>query len=213
MQVARAFARGLSHNGIHAFVMHLPGYGRRGDRAARSDVSQFAARVVQGVADARRARDAIAALPGIDTRRIGLQGTSLGAFVASLAGSLDHGFDAVFLCLAGGDLYGILTNGRKDSAKILRRMRESGLSDERIRALVRRVEPLRIAHRLDPKRTWLYSARTDQVIPRRDSDKLAQRAHLLGHHITLPGNHYTAAIHMPWILQHITERLKRPVLR
>ena len=34
LRMARAVARGLSSNGIHAFVIHLPGQGDRGSRPA-----------------------------------------------------------------------------------------------------------------------------------------------------------------------------------
>jgi hypothetical protein len=146
----------------------------------------------QGVADARRSRDVIAALPGVS--RVGVQGTSLGGFVAAVAASIDRAFDPVILALIGGDVCGILTTGRMDAARVHQRLRRAGYDDERLRQELWDAEPLRLAHRLDPARTWLFSARWDQVVAPAFSARLADAARLPSRHRrTLGGCHYTCA--------------------
>ena len=123
MAVGKLISSELARRGCHAFLVELPGYGYRKFDTAASNAPSFVAGFQQGVADVRRARDAITALPQVDVGRIVLQGTSLGGFVASLTGALDQGFDRTVLLLSGGNLYGVLTQGAEDAKKTLERIR------------------------------------------------------------------------------------------
>jgi len=145
----------------------------------------------------------------VDTRCIALQGTSLGGFVITMAASLDRSFDAVFIMLAGGDLHGMIAKGKKDTAKMREILEEEGLAGERLKRLLWQIEPTRIAHRLDPKRTWLYSGRKDQVVPIENALALAKAAQLDNdHHIIVDANHYSAIFHLPTILDHMVARIR-----
>lgn len=211
MELARAIATYLARSGIHAFAMQMPDYGERGDRARRRDVSQFVPRVRQAVADARRARDAIAVLPGVIPDRIGIQGTSLGGFVAATTAALDRGFDPVFLMLAGGDLPSMVASGEKDTAKIRQAFAREGITGKRLDELLRSVDPAVIAHRLDPERTWLYSAALDRVVPRANALALGRAARLdKEHHLWLLGNHYTCLPFLPGVLDQVRGIVQAP---
>ena len=210
MHVGRIMARSLRTKGIHAFLLQLPHYGLRNSGQSRVDASRFLVRMRQGVADARRARDAIAVLPNIKTDRIAIQGTSLGGFVASLSASLDNAFAGTYLVLSGGDLHSMLLNGKKDSAAIRQRLAAAGFTGEKLKELLWNAEPLRIAHRMDPQRTWLYSAIDDSVVPIHNANLLARRVSLDDeHHVVMSGNHYTAAIHLPFVISHIAAGINR----
>jgi dienelactone hydrolase len=209
MTVGRLFARSLRAYGIHAFLLHLPYYGERRAPGVRPDAVDFMLTVRQAVSDVRRARDAVAALPKVEPRRIGLQGTSLGGFVSTFAAGLDGGFAATFIMLAGGDLEDILSHGDQDTAKIRAELTKAGYTGEKLKRLVWQVEPTRLAHRLDAHRTWLYSAEEDRVVPIKNALALAQAASLAeDHHVRMPGDHYSAIIHFPTILKHVTDRLR-----
>ncbi len=209
MAVGKLFAYSLRDQGLHAFMIHLPYYGKRRTGDRRPDGSMFVPSVRQSIADMRRARDAVAALPDVDTRCIALQGTSLGGFVITMAASLDRSFDAVFIMLAGGDLHGMIAKGKKDTAKMREMLEEEGLAGERLKRLLWQIEPTRIAHRLDPKRTWLYSGRKDQVVPIENALALAKAAQLDNdHHIIVDANHYSAIFHLPTILDHMVARIR-----
>lgn len=202
MHVGRLVAVELSRRGLHAFLVQLPGYGQRRSDDFKQDhlVEVFR----QGICDVRRARDAVAAIPAVDSTHIGLQGTSLGGFVATLAASLDRRFDTVFLLLCGGDLHGVLTSGAKDSRKALDRLIASGVRADQVAAALNRIEPLRIAHRLDPECTWLFSATLDDVVLPRFSKQLAEVARLEeGHHQKMLATHYSGVIFLPGVLEYI----------
>lgn len=208
MEVGRIFASSLCHLGFHTFMIQLPYYGhRRAEGRSREEANQFLS-IKQAVSDVRRARDAVAAIPFIDTRTIALQGTSLGGFVSTTAASLDAQYDAVFLMLAGGDLYDILQNGAKDAAKARERLEKHGLVGDQLKAITLAVEPIRVAHRLPSQQVWLYSGLYDQVVPFKNALLLARTMQLQEtHHIRMPANHYTGAVFLPMIFAHIRDQL------
>jgi len=207
MPVGRIIARGLRARGLHAMLIHLPGYGKR--RTELSDRPEMIlSSLRQGIADVRRARDAVAALPLIDAQRIGVQGTSLGGFVTSTVVGLDDGFDRGFILLAGGGLDQVVLTGKKDAAKIREKLAAIGITDEQISDLSRPIEPLRLAHRIRPTQTWLYNGMFDDVVPPSSSHALATAARLpASHHIEMPANHYTGIIFLPVVLKQIHDAM------
>lgn len=210
MPAGRAIARGIRDRGLHAFLIHLPHYGLRRVPGKRPDETVLMNSIKQGIADVRRARDAVAVLPDIDTRHIGLQGTSLGGFVAALTGSLDHGFNSVFIMLAGGDLYDMVQNGRRETQQFRDKMAQAGYQGEKLKEVLSLVEPTRIAHRLDPKTTWLFAAMHDEVVPIRNARKLAKAAKLdEDHHAEMLGGHISAALYLPVVMDQIVKEVRK----
>ncbi len=155
--VGRLIAQALSRKGIHAFMIQLPFYGVRRNGNERPDGPQVIAAMRQGIADARRARDAVAALPCVDASRISLQGTSLGGFVTATTAGLDKGYHRVFILLAGGGLYDVLMAGKKDAAKMREEFERAGVDPSQMRTMLDSIEPLRLAHRIPSETTWIYS--------------------------------------------------------
>ncbi|MBN1854602.1 MAG: prolyl oligopeptidase family serine peptidase [Pirellulales bacterium] len=210
MTVGRMIARGLAGLKMHTFLIQLPGYGVRKTDAAR-DVANTFEILKQGVADVRRARDAVAALPSIDTTKIGLQGTSLGGFVTATVAGLDHGYNRIFILLAGGNLHEVIEQGARDSASLRDQLKAAGIEGTRLRELTRTIEPLRLAHRMDPQTTWLYYGEFDDVVPPACSQALAKAARLPdGHHIQLPVDHYSGIVLLPKILLEIYQAMTGP---
>jgi pimeloyl-ACP methyl ester carboxylesterase len=207
--VSGFIARNLSCKGLHAFVLHMPQNGRRNKPGAVHDWSYFLECVKQGAADARRARDVVAALPSVEGG-VSLQGTSLGGFVATLAGSIDGCFETTILALTGGDVFGILSKGKMDAARVRGHLRDAGMTDERLREALWKVEPLRVAHRMDAKKTWLFSARYDQVVPAQHGKMLAEAINLdWSHHRQLTGCHYTCAVNAHRFLEEMVRAVPR----
>jgi len=134
--------------------------------------------------------------------------TSLGGFAAATAASLDDAFDQVFLVLTGGDAFAALSNGQADAARLRASMKHAGYEGEKLRALLEPVEPLRVAHRLDPHRTWLFSARQDNVIAPENAEKLAEVIDLPDeHHVRFDGNHYSALVLLPGVVERMAAQL------
>jgi len=212
MQIGRMIAQGFRMRGVHAFLIHLPGYGeRRGERP--QTLHELARRLRQGICDTRRARDAVAALPCVLPDRIALQGTSLGGFVCSTTAGIDSGFHSVFIFLSGGDIYGVVKKGEREAKQIRDKLVTTSLSDEQLREIAWSIEPTRLAHRLNPERTWLYSGLFDQVVPIENARLLARTAKLTGeHHFQMPADHYAGVLLLPGLLdQMASEVLEIPL--
>lgn len=195
--IGRGVARMLASRGVHAFLLEMPGFGRRWNEADMHP-SRFFDRLRQASSDARRARDAVAVLPHIAPGPIAIQGTSLGGIVAANAAALDDAFAPVLLLATGGQLQRIVEQGRFDAAIVRQRLAEEGISGLALAEACRSVEPLRLASRISPDRVWLYTARFDTVIPPACSAALANAIGLAAdRRIELPGDHYTAIAWFP----------------
>ncbi|MEM1212445.1 MAG: hypothetical protein AAGI68_09130 [Planctomycetota bacterium] len=225
MVLARAIARGVSDAGWHVLVMELPGYGdRRGRRGA------FAGMVaiedgVQAVADARRAWDAVRVLPGVDGERVSLGGVSLGGVVAATAGGLDGGlkppakrgsegvgYRSLHVLFAGGDLWdGVLGKPAKDAVFVRRAFERQPGGLAALRERLKGLEPVRLAHRLDPERVWLISAADDMVFPAASAAAWADAVGVEGlpveHRVVFAGQHYTAALALPAVVGELVRQL------
>ncbi len=209
MEVGRVFAKALHAQGLHAFMIQLPFYGVRKPVGFKPDGRHVEATMRQGIVDVRRARDAVAALPHVDPTNIAVQGTSLGGFVTATTAGLDRGFASVHIMVAGGDLYGLVSNGQREAGKLREMLAEAGYTGDKLRDLFAQVEPLRLAHRLDPQTTWMYSATRDQVVPPPHANKLAEAAKLTDdHHTRLWADHYTGIIYVPVVVDSIAKNVK-----
>ena len=200
--------RAMARKGIHGFVLDLP-HSRKRSPGGRDCMTLFHG-MRQAVADARRARDVVAAMPNVDGR-VGIQGTSFGGFVASVAAGLDRAFDVTCLALCGGNLHRILTEGKVESAKIRRKLADAGMGDpQRMQDFLWQVEPMRVAHRLNADRTWMWVARRDQVVPLSSSRELADAAGLGADHFqTIGGCHYTCCLGAPLWTKHIIHTIQQ----
>lgn len=208
MPVGKLFARAFAAKGVHSFLIQLPHYGLRRRDGIRPDGERFLVSMRQAIADVRRARDVVARLPGVDPKRISLQGTSLGGFVSATVAGLDQGYDATFIMLAGGDLASLLQNGEKEAAQLRERLRQAGYSGDRLAKLLDTIEPLRLASRIASDRMWLYSADQDRVVPLANALVLKQAANLPdANHVRLWGDHTSTIVFFPVIVQHVIDHL------
>ena len=208
MTVGRILARGLNAQGLHTFLIHMPGYGNR--------KSEFSGRpefilsgMKQAIADVRRARDVVIKLPLVEQEVVGVQGTSLGGFVTSSVAGLDRGYERVFVLLAGGNLADVVVHGAKDAANIRADLKAIGVSVEQIPELTRPIEPMRLAHRVDSDHLWLYSGKYDDVVPPSSSFAFAKAAKLPdGHHVELLADHYSGVVFLPMVIQQIRKKME-----
>jgi dienelactone hydrolase len=209
MVAGRVIAKGLQMKGLHTFLIHLPGYGARRSPFT-ADMTKMLPGLRQAVTDVRRARDAVAALPLVDTSLIGVQGTSLGGFVTATVAGLDRGYDRAFVLLAGGNIADVVLNGAQDAARFRKQLTNVGVTEAQIKEITNTIEPMRLAHRVDAKRTWLFSGKFDDVVPPRCSHEFAKAAGLPdGHHLVLPVGHYTAAVLLPIALGQIHNAMRK----
>lgn len=209
MTVGRTFALLLSRHRLHTFLVQLPGYGERRDKSKPESTADMMIRMRQGVADVRRARDAALTLPLVDNDHVALQGTSLGGFVSSTVAGLDNGFDSVFLMLSGGNLFDVLQQGDRDAEKMRQRLQQEGVTAEKLREMLYVVEPNRLAHRLRPHSTWLFSGRTDTVVPLESALSLVKAAKLPSeHHVILEADHYSGVVFIPDMIKRVHDEIQ-----
>jgi hypothetical protein len=212
MTVGRLIARSLNWQGLHTFLVHLPGYGARRAAGSRPTFDRILPMMQQGIADVRRAHDAVVALPVVDHSVVGLEGTSLGGFVTATVAGLDHGYDRVFILLAGGNVEDVILHGSRDAEKVHAKLLAAGLTDAQIREAAHQIEPLRLAHRINPATTWLYSGTLDTVVSPRSSLALAKAANLpKDHHIEIPADHYLGIVYLPPAVMQISQRMLEPL--
>ena len=207
--LARGLASAVAAAGVDAFVVDLPGYGARPPLPGRSPGAEAVLSGAGGVADARRALDAVAALPGVDGDRVVIAGVSLGSFAASAVAGLDDRPAALVSFLGGGSAYEALRDGAKDAGFLRDELLRGGETMDSLRALLRPVEPLTLAGRLDPARVWVASAAADRVIPPANTEAFVRAVGGVGlaedHWIRRPGNHYTAGFALPGVAQLLVE--------
>ena len=209
MEVGRLIAKALHAQGLHAFLIHLPTYGLRRSEETPPRGELIDAVMKQGIVDARRARDAVAVLPHVDSRSISIQGTSLGGFVTATAAGLDHGFSTVHIMVAGGNLFELVTNGNREAGKMRDDLARAGYTGEKLKRLFSSIEPLRLAHRYDKKNTWLYTANRDQVVPPQHATELRKAAGLdEDHEMILIADHYSGIIYVPIIVADISKKIR-----
>jgi dienelactone hydrolase len=212
MPVGRLIARSLNWQGLHTFLVHLPNYGARRATGSPSSYERILPMMQQGIADVRRARDAVVALPPVDRSVVGIQGTSLGGFVTATVAGLDHGYDRIFILLAGGNVEDVILHGSRDAKKVHAKLLASGLTDDQIKEAARQIEPLRLAHRINPAATWLYSGALDTVVLPRSSLALAKAAKLSkDHHIEFQADHYLGIMYLPPAVMQISQRMLEPL--
>lgn len=214
MTVGRLIAQGLRQHGLHTFMIQLPYYGQRRTAGNKPAGDRLFAAMQQAIADVRRAKDAVATIPFVDASRISLQGTSLGGFVTATTAGLDHSYHRVIIFLAGGDLFDVLMRGKKDAANLRNDLEERGIDTASVRQLLHTIEPLRLAHRIDPSRTWMFSGLYDDVVPIKNANLLASAAHIEdAHHHKLLANHYSGIIFLPLVLQQMSDIMMQPASR
>jgi dienelactone hydrolase len=174
----RNTAQELCRRGIAGIVLHLPYHLRRTPPGTRSGELAIVAKpeamirtMSQGVLDVRRAVDWIATRPEFDKEKIGIAGTSLGAIVASVSASVEPRLKFAAFVLGGADLAHILWN----SSRVVKQrdeMRRDGLTEERLREVLKPIEPLRYLPEAKLQGSFVIGARYDSVIPAQDTQKL-----------------------------------------
>jgi hypothetical protein len=170
--VSEALAKALVNRGYAAIWLER----RRSlfgedDERAPTDFDAFAADLRDFVLDARRLVGWLATRPEVDSERIATAGVSLGGILAATTLAVEPRVHAGFFVMAGGGLAEILRDSEDGDVV---RFRERGYAAgafgdgeelaRKARGYTDPVDPLTWAHRIDPARVLLVSARFDRVI-------------------------------------------------
>jgi dipeptidyl aminopeptidase/acylaminoacyl peptidase len=164
---AEAFlAQHLAQHGVAAFFISLPNYGKRQEQGTRQGFLRMPPRVAfstfrQAALDVIRAGDFLRSRPEVDPERVGAVGVSLGAFVTAVARGVDPRLQRTVLILGGGDLHGMFTTIPEGS----RLLDESGVDPRTLPEILKPVDPLTFASRVDPADVLMLNARNDEIVP------------------------------------------------
>jgi acetyl esterase/lipase len=182
LRVERTLAQELNRRGLGAAILTLPYHlsrapagTRSGQLAIQPDVDRLKITMVQAVHDCRRAVDLLAGRGEIDTRRMGIVGTSLGALVAAVAFGVEERLtDATYL-LGGVDIAGILwTSSRVVGQRDM--LRRRGYTETRLREALASIEPQTLLSRRETGTSFVVGAQFDTVIQRRFTEQLIATA-------------------------------------
>lgn len=149
------------------------------------------------------------ARPGVDPEAAGCVGLSLGGMFAVVLTAVDPRVSWSTICIAGGDLPDILLHSNEVRARRWggEQLANFDGSPRKLQAALRErlgVEPARLALSIDPSKILFVRAAFDRTMPGRNSSLLWE---CLGRpkRITLPTEHYTSALFLPWVTGRIVE--------
>jgi dipeptidyl aminopeptidase/acylaminoacyl peptidase len=171
----------LARKGIAALYFKLPYYGdRNGGQGQKGLARAAAAKDIlaffhQAVADVRRARDVLAAMPGVDSRRVGVLGVSLGAVIAATAAGVDPTFPYVILVVGGADLAKIIFHGSDETKFMADKLSKEGMDEAKTREFFKEVDPATHAGRIGADHCLLVHMKHDEVFPKESVDLLADK--------------------------------------
>ncbi len=118
MLLPEPYGRALARRGIVALCVEMPCFGERQqpDESALSKAMLWEGRTLFGrmLADLAGAFDLLAAIEGVDDRRVGAVGFSMGATHAFWLGALEPRFERVAHACAFADLGGLVATGAHD---------------------------------------------------------------------------------------------------
>lgn len=168
-KVSRSLATELARNGIAGLFMQMPYYGPRRPagsnvRLISPDYNHSIAAVRQTVLDIRCAVAWIEAREEIDSKRLGIVGTSLGSFMGSLAAEMEPKVSRVAIILGGGGLVEAYYDDPR--AKFYRKAYEAlGGSKEKLAKVLAPVDPLTYAANLKDRKVLMIAGKRDEIVP------------------------------------------------
>jgi len=209
-ELVRMLCSSLAERGVPAIMFKLPYYGERalpgGRKALANNSRLFVESLPQGMLDARRTFDVLAAMPGIDSQRIGISGISLGSFVSAATAGSDDRFYRTGLLLSGGDLLSIIHESQETSSlsEHLHSLPEA--EQQAIQQAILSVDPLTHAPGLRERalagRVLMINGDQDKVVPPQATKKLAKALGISDKVFWLEGlGHYTSVVRLPEIMR------------
>lgn len=173
--LSRTIARHLAQNGIGALFVQMAYYGPRrppnGPRLLSPNIEQTMAAIRQTVLDCRCASAWLESRPEIDSKRIGILGTSLGSFMSAVTAAMEPRLSRVVLLLGGGGLVDAFYDHPK--AKPYVQFADLiGLTKEKMQKMVAPADPLTYADLLKQRQLLMIAASRDDIVPPKAAQQL-----------------------------------------
>jgi len=207
-KLSRIIATHLAQNRIAALFVQMAYYGPR--RPAGSELRLLTpnyphtmAAVRQTVLDIRQATAWMEARPEIDSRRLGVLGTSLGSFMGSLAAEMEPKLSRVAVLLGGGGLVEAYYNDPR--AETFRQLWEAlGGTKEKLAELIAPADPITCAANLKDRKVLIIAGKRDDIVPPQAAEALWKAT---GHQkiVWYDCTHYGAAVFFLPAMRHIVD--------
>jgi dienelactone hydrolase len=167
--LSRFIARTMAQNGIAGLFVQMAYYGPRRPAGSKlkmlsTNIPQTMEAVRQTVLDCRHAAAWLASRPEVDAKRLGIMGTSLGSFVATLTGEMEPRLSRVAILLGGGGLVDAFYDHPK-AATYVKAYELLGGSKEQVKKLLAPVDPITAAANLRGRPVLMIAARRDEIVP------------------------------------------------
>jgi dienelactone hydrolase len=206
--LSRVMCTHLSRHGIGGLFVQMAYYGPRRPpgsnlRLVSPDFMRTSAAIRQTVLDLRLATAWMESRPEIDAKRLGILGTSLGSFMASLTAEMEPRLGRVALMLGGGGL----VDGYYDDPRAAdyRRVFELlGGSKERLAKLIAPYDPITCAANLKSHKLLMLEAEHDEIVPPKMGENLWHAAGEQEIHWYNSG-HYTSVFYLADGLEHVVK--------
>jgi dienelactone hydrolase len=175
-KVSRTIAIHLAQHNIAALFVFMPYYGPRRTpgspvRLIMPDIDHSVAAVRQTVLDLRVATAWLESRPELDKKRLGILGTSLGSFMATLTAEMEPKLSRVGVLLGGGGLVDAYYDHPR--GKTVRQVYEAlGGSKEKLALALAPVDPLTYAANLKDRKVLLIAGKRDEVVPPKMAESL-----------------------------------------
>jgi cephalosporin-C deacetylase-like acetyl esterase len=209
--LSRVIARHLAQNGICALFVQMAYYGPRRPpgsslRLLSTDLEHTFAAIRQTVLDLRCATAWLEARPEIDKQRLGIMGTSLGSFIATLTAEMEPKLGRLAVLLGGADF----VDGYWDHPQVIRYRKvltALGGKKEQVKELIAPIDPITCVGNLKDRKVLIVAAKNDEIVPPRMAETLWRET---GKQqiIWLNAGHYTAAIYLVQGLKSIVEHFR-----
>lgn len=209
--LSRVISRHLAQNGIAALFVQMAYYGPRRPpgsslRLLSTDLEHTFAAIRQTVLDLRRAAAWLESRPEIDRKRLGIMGTSLGSFVATLTAEMEPKLGRLAVLLGGADF----AEGYWDHPKVVpyrKVLTALGGTKEDIKELIAPIDPITCVKNLTGRQVLIVAAKNDEIVPPRMAETL-WRATGRQQIIWLNAGHYSAAIYLMQGLKNVVEHFR-----
>ncbi|HEV2949294.1 MAG TPA: prolyl oligopeptidase family serine peptidase [Gemmataceae bacterium] len=175
-KLSRIIATHLAQNRIAALFVQMAYYGPRRPpgselRLLTPNYQHTMAAVRQTVLDIRQATAWLEARSEIDSRRLGVLGTSLGSFMGALGAEMEPKLSRVAVLLGGGGLVDAYYDDPRASG--FRQLWETlGGTKEKLAELIAPADPITCAANLKDRRVLILAGKRDDIVPPKAAEAL-----------------------------------------
>jgi dienelactone hydrolase len=174
--LSRSIATHLASKGVAGLFVQMAYYGPR--RPANSNlrflspnVEHTIKAVRQTVLDLRLAAAWLESRPELDAKRLGILGTSLGSFMAALAGEMEPRLGHVAVLLGGGGFVDAYWD-HPQGASVRQLYEALGGTKAKLTRIIAPVDPITCAANLKERKLLILAGKRDEIVPPKMAENL-----------------------------------------